>query len=262
MKQATRERLNALNRRFYASQADAFSHTRSRPWRGFARVLERVRGPTPRVLDIGCGNGRLAGALQRRFGESFEYVGIDASAALLEIAQARHAREHVRFMPADFVCDDPEQVLLAGEYELVALFGVLHHVPSEPARRALLRASARRLAATGLLALTLWRFDRDPRFAQRRVPLERDGPPSSEPLLTAGELDPGDHLLRWGTSGDALRYCHFTDESELGRLLLDLELIEVERFVADGANDALNDYRLLRPSPCSSHKLGPPVRIA
>jgi tRNA (uracil-5-)-methyltransferase TRM9 len=248
MKQATRTRLNGLNRVFYDAHAEAFSNTRSRPWRGFARVLDHVHeveGRLPRVLDVGCGNGRLLTALDEKFPAGFEYTGIDASEALLSIARTRHRGTHVRFVCADFVERAPELALPAGEHDFVALFGVLHHVPSEASRRALVHASCRRLARGGVLALTLWRFDRDPRFAQRRIPLEGWCTALCEPAITAGELDPGDQLLRFGPNGDAVRYCHFTDDAELSRLLLGQALSHVDRFRADGASDDLNDYVLL-----------------
>jgi SAM-dependent methyltransferase len=246
MKQATREWLNALNCEFYEAQAAAFSETRARPWRGFARVLEHVKGTTPRVLDIGCGNGRLVGSLRQQFGAGFDYAGVDASAALLAIARERYQGERAVFVRADFVREDPELVLPDGERELIALFGVLHHVPSLPARRALLRAAARRLAAGGMLAFTLWRFDRDPRFARRRVPITSETVLAVDPEISGTELDPGDHLVRWGQNGGGRRYCHFTDDRELATLIADLRLTQLERFRADGAGDSLNDYVLLR----------------
>jgi 2-polyprenyl-3-methyl-5-hydroxy-6-metoxy-1,4-benzoquinol methylase len=246
MKQATRDRLNALNQAFYVKEAASFSRTRDRPWPGFATVLSHLQATAPRVLDVGCGNGRLVLALEQRFGQSFTYTGIDASNALLEIARARHASEHVRFSQCDFVGQHPDLALPEGTYDLVALFGVLHHVPGEPTRHALLQAAARRVAPQGVLALTFWRFDRDPRFSTRRLALERGALQHDAPVA-AHELEAGDHLLRWGADGDALRYCHFTDEAELTRLLSGLPLTLFERFVSDGANNAQNEYVLLRP---------------
>jgi SAM-dependent methyltransferase len=252
MKQATRAQLNALNRVFYDSHAEAFSNARSRPWRGFSRVLGHVHGENdrpPRVLDVGCGNGRLVGALDETFPQGFEYLGVDASEALLSIARARHLGANVRFTRADFVENTPELALPKDAYDLVALFGVLHHVPSEPSRRALVHAAASRLAPGGVLALTLWRFDRDPRFVQRQVPLEGVPGVASEHALAASDLEPGDQLLRFGASGDAVRYCHLTDDAEVSRLLLGLELRKVDRFSADGASGNLNDYVVLVREP-------------
>jgi SAM-dependent methyltransferase len=263
MKQATRQRLNALNQHFYERHAPDFSQTRGRPWRGMASVLEKL-SPTaraPRVLDIGCGNGRLVLALRERFGERFEYLGVDSSAALLGIARELYGDRSLRFERCDFVSEDPERALPGGEHELVALFGVLHHVPGEDARRALLKAAARRVARGGLLALTLFRLDQSPRLARRRLPPERHDELAPEHAVRPEELEPGDELLRWGATGSAVRYCHFTDEAELGRLLAGLDLELADRFRADGEGDRLNEYLLLcRPEP--DRKLGPEQGLA
>ena len=252
MKQATRDLLHALNLRFYETHAQDFSRTRERPWRGCERVLEHVRERmalrAPSVLDIGCGNGRLLALLRARFPQGFSYTGVDASAGLLALAAQRFGEEagSLRFMQADFVASEPEQALPPGAFDCVALFGVMHHVPGEQARRDLLAAAARRLAPDGVLAVTLWRFDESDRFARRRLL----GGTAVHAISFEGgdvhaDLDPGDHLLYWGQGKHAVRYCHVTDEAELARWLDGLDLHVIDRFRADGSGERMNDYVLL-----------------
>jgi tRNA (cmo5U34)-methyltransferase len=241
MKQATRRRLLELNRRFYERTAEAFDATRGRPWPGWQQVLMRLPEVGPvRVLDVGCGNGRLAGFLGEALDERLHYVGVDGSAALLNAAAKRFAGPGREFLARDFLAQRPQSVLPDGPFELVALFGVLHHVPGEDARAELLRACTDRLAPGGLFALTFWRYDRDPRFARKRV-----DPRSLRPPLDPAELDPGDALLTFGTDPGAVRYCHLPDADERERLLRACGLRQVARFAADGAGDRLNDYVLL-----------------
>jgi SAM-dependent methyltransferase len=243
----TRDRLLALNRRFYATQARAFDQTRQRPWRGCERVLDRVASPRPSVLDVGCGNGRLIELLAARYPGGFRYTGIDSSAELLARARARHAAgAELQFCEGDFVAHDPHHALPAGAHDLVVLLGVLHHVPGEDARRALLEAAAQRLSPQAVLAFTLWRIDRDPRFARMRVVPEDYPALGHELAVTGADFDPGDHLLYWGAAHEGLRYCHFIDEDELERLVSGLGLDRVDRFVADGAGARMNEYVLLR----------------
>jgi len=256
MKQATRDRLNALNERFYSEQAAAFSATRDRPWPGFARALQLTADALQarparvavalRVLDVGCGNGRLIGPLRERFGGRFEYTGIDASDALLAIARRRYEAAPARFAHADFVTTAPEQALPEGPFDLVALFGVLHHVPDEAQRRALIEVTAARLAPGGVLAFTLWRFDESARFARRRLNGVERREVARELAFDATELEAGDQLLRWGDGERRLRYCHFCDEAEIDRLIAAAALAPVARFRSDGEGDRLNDYVLLR----------------
>ena len=64
----------------------------------------------------------------------------------------------------------------------------------------------RHLAPGGMIAYTVWRFDRFERFTRKLVPWQEfsdkiDG------------LEPGDHIMTWGDAEPAYRYCHaMTDE--------------------------------------------------
>ncbi len=246
MDPTTRARLLAINERFYREHGGAFDATRQAPWPGFASVLEHLPPTRPlRVLDVGCGNGRFLCALEARLPASeLCYLGVDASQTLLGPARERHRGEHARFTRCDFLSPAPAAALPPGPFDLVALFGVLHHVPGDALRTELLAACAKRLGAGGLLALTFWCFDRDPRFARRRIE-----PAALTPPLSPEQLEPGDHLLGFGGMPDAVRYCHLSDGAERTRLLDALALEEVARFDDDGAALPLNHYALLRAAP-------------
>jgi hypothetical protein len=125
------------------------------------------------------------------------------------------------------------------------VLGVLHHVPGEDARRALLAAAADRLATSGILAVTLWRIDSDARFGRMRV-AESDYPELGREVARAcADFEPGDHLLYWGGLREAVRYCHFVDDAELARLVSGLGLFILDRFAADGAGERMNEYVVL-----------------
>ena len=67
MKPETVHALHAVDRRFYTERAEEFSGTRERPWKGWTGMLARIEPllpEEPRVLDIGCGNGRFARFLE------------------------------------------------------------------------------------------------------------------------------------------------------------------------------------------------------
>jgi tRNA (uracil-5-)-methyltransferase TRM9 len=245
MKRETVLALNALNQAFYAAIAPEWSDSRRHPWPGFERVwaLARARVPSParlRVLDVGAGDGRLAAFLetQRPGSDPFEYLGIDASDRLLEHARARGLGDRVRFERADFL--QTEHALPSNTFELVALFGVLHHVPAFERRCQLLAQLAQRVAAGGLLAVTFWRLERDPRFEKRVRSFADYNLQAAAPICEA-ELEPGDTLLSWGDQS-ALRYCHFPDARETEALIAATGLPVVARFEADGRGDALNEY--------------------
>ena len=250
-------RLNALNREFYRRHALSFDRTRRAPWPGWQRVAELVSSlDRPSILDVGCGNARfglfLASAESRPIDSlDIDYVGIDASPRLLAIAASR-GPSHWRWVEADVIA---EPLPLVGEFDLVVCFGVLHHVPGESTRQALLSSLAERLAQGGHLAVSFWQFGDRARFRDRALGWRSGvrGPES----LDLSKLEHNDFLLPWGAdSGSAqgelpIRYCHFVDRAEARRLVGELRvekpgLEPVDEFVADGHSGDLNLYHLLR----------------
>ena len=249
MNDATARALNDLNLALYRDRAEEWDGVRRRSWDGFERAIQRLgtlgRNPL-RVLDVGCGNGRLAQALALSLSAqqlTLEYVGVDASAPLLERARARAPRG-AGFQHADFVAQAPELALPPGPFDAVVLFGVLHAVPGAARRRALLAAAASRLASGGLLALTRWRFAECAERQARIVPWESYNAGAPHPIELA-DLEPGDHLLRFGAHG-ALRYCHATSAEELDALLAGLGLAPVDAWYDDGQERRENHYAVLR----------------
>src|SRR4051812_21840221 len=43
-----------------------------------------------RLLEIGCGNGSLAEVIHKRFGQQFDYIGIDYTIEMIELARSRN----------------------------------------------------------------------------------------------------------------------------------------------------------------------------
>ncbi len=252
MDEKTRRALNAINRHFYQHHAERFSETRSKPWQGWdyvvRRLLERSVGKPAeplRVLDVGCGNGRFGELLHQKFPRAVEYLGIDSSAPLLEHARARlqgRGDWDVEFVQHDFVEAGLAEVV--GErFDLVVLFGVLHHIPGAEVRQRLVGELLGSLAPGGEVVLSVWRFAEDPRYERRVVSWEehnawvRESGVGVEMLVDAGEVEEGDVLLRWGGRESSWwRYCHAVGEGELGELVKRGGGIVVEAGVGDGGN--------------------------
>lgn len=233
-------RLNAINRAFYLTTAANFDESRGRPWPGWDRVLEHVVAPVDgplRVLDVGCGNGRFGRFLAKRLRDPVIYHGIDSSQALLTRAKADLAT-YERITPLLELRDVIETPLPVGAHDVVAAFGVLHHVPGDDFRRAWLRQLAERVAPGGVLAFSAWCFYEFERFRARIVPFPDD--------LRA---EPHDYLLDWRRGhapNAALRYCHYINEAEHSALVTATGLTEIARYRADGHTGNVNRYSLLR----------------
>jgi SAM-dependent methyltransferase len=95
--------------------------------RRFVREYLRVR-PGERVLDLGCGPGRLYPALPR-----VEYCGLDVDAGYL--ARARALFRDARFEQQDVSTGCP-QFDLRG-FDLIVASGLLHHLPDAAVNRTL-----------------------------------------------------------------------------------------------------------------------------
>src|SRR4051794_22479778 len=194
MQPSTMYALNALNHAFYESIADEWQASRKAPWPGFSRVLDALPAPARSVLDVGAGDGRFGAFLLERAPSVLEYLGIDASQALLRRAHARALGTAYRFEHGDFVHSDGWEP--ATQFSLVVLFGVLHHVPSRARGEHLVQRMAARVAAGGCLALTFWRLQDDARFERRVWPLASYNQTAQQPI-PPDDLEPGDTLLHW-----------------------------------------------------------------
>lgn len=255
---ATIARLNSINRRFYDERADEFDQTRERAWRGWDELFDRYEShlrPSPKVLDLGCGNGRFARFLARRRNEPFAYFGVDASALGIEHARRRIGElPGVRLSEHDFIIEaKPLPAFLDAErFDLIVAFGVVHHVPGSERRRSLLTALSQRLAAGGILTYTVWRFDRFDRFTRKLVPWEEFL--AQAPDLNREELEPGDHIMTWGAE-PAFRYCHAMSDEEAEELERALPLAALPSFLGD---DELNTYHVLIQPPSPDWRTGHP----
>lgn len=232
MSPETRNRLNAMNKAFYEQTVPHFDATRQQPWVGWDRVLAAL--PTSRplcVLDVGCGNGRFGVYLHQRGIVPLHYTGTDNSRPLLDTARpALHSIAQVDLVEADLL----KRALPDGPFDVVVLFGVIHHVPGATQRLQLMRDLAARVAPGGVLAFAAWRFYDNPRFQKRTMdwPLGMD-------------REHGDYLLDWRRGTVAQRYCHHVDNAEHDELVAATGLNEIARYRADGKDERTNQYSIL-----------------
>jgi SAM-dependent methyltransferase len=230
MDKQTIRRLNTINREFYEAVADDFDATRGAPWLGWERLLLLLHAPLS-VLDVGCGNGRFGVFLTAHYGKAVHYYGMDNNPTLLERAHQSLIDSDAQLEERDIVEHPPE----TGTYDLVALFGLLHHIPGAERRLTLVKTLAERVTPHGLLVFTCWRFYEYSRVRERIVPLPED--------LSA---EAGDYLLDWRRGTHALRYCHYVDDEELERLIEATHLQPVLQYRADGQSDDMNLYVILQ----------------
>jgi len=251
MKPELIDRLNQINRTFYSTFATSFSETRES-----ARELEVILpyiANGARVLDLGCGNGRVA-KLVARHRRDVEYVGVDASEEQISNFKSQISRDdrlNTTFVVADITqLEWIDSLPLSGAlfptgeglgmrvFDCVLLLAVLHHIPGNDVRARILRQARDLLAPQGRIVVSTWQFMDNERMRKKIVPWSFAG-------IDERELEPGDALLNWKRGGVGLRYCHWIGEDELRALAAQAGLSVVETFRAGGKEGNLSLYAVL-----------------
>ncbi len=246
-------RLLEINRTFYTAFARSFADSRPRDQPGFWRLLPYIPAGG-RLLDVGCGDGRIA-----RWLEAVErpviYRGLDFSPAM--VALARQRCRALRYVQATFRVADVAEPAWADDlppasFDVVLALALLHHLPSFALRARFLRQVAALLKPGGICGLSTWQFLRAERLRRRVVSWSAVG-------LSPEVLEPGDYLLDWRRDGYGYRYVHLVDEAEMARLIRAAGLVLVEAFDADGREGNLSRYVVLSRPPSREPLESPPL---
>ncbi len=148
MNKDTQKELLKIVKRNYEEDAPTFDKTREKPiWPPLLGILGRI-GLGSRVLDVGCGNGRILKVLADR---RAEYVGLDQSESLIKICREKYP--NCKFAVGD--------ILSLGElpdydFDYVFCVAVLHHLPGEDLRLQALRQLKNKIKQDGKIILTAW----------------------------------------------------------------------------------------------------------
>lgn len=235
MKEEVIEKLLALNRAFYEGQAASFAESRSQPQPGFSRLMAYLPRPCESLLDVGCGEGRFGRFIQD-YQPLEQYVGIDFSAELLEIAQDQMDDADIKRV--DFYQRDmtrPGFLTGLGKFDVIACLAALHHIPGRDNRVQLLQEMAGHLGKDGRLFLSTWQF-LDSERQQRKI---RDW---SEVGLSASDVEVNDYLLTWQRDGFSYRYACMIEATETAKLASAAHLDIIHQFRSDGQEGDLSLY--------------------
>ena len=201
-----------LNRRFYLKTQKYFNRSRQSPWPGWQKLLPLLQVEYLKCLDLGCGNGRFGLWLSGQ--RQIDYTGIDNNQYLLDAAAKKLPQ--ARLIRSDITQPLPP----AREFDLVAILGVMHHLP-HPQRARLLKRAMARLKPGGILFLSFWEFNK------------------SQESKIIKDLGNNDYILDWHLGVDAERYCHLYSTTEITELLKPLNLKLLDNYLADTSNHYL-----------------------
>ncbi len=187
----------------YDKMASDFSTTRAFPWEEMRLLVDQYVETGDRILDAGCGNGRLYELLKEK---NVRYQGIDGSKKLVAIANERYGAKFNRHNLID-LSNFPEE-----SFSLIFCIATFQHIPGEKYRLAVLNNFHRLLLPNGCLVMINWNILHQEKFQPY---LQK-----SQGLFRTAKFDAGDFLYPWKASIPVIyRYYHGFSAEELTGLL-------------------------------------------
>lgn len=188
-----------LNKNTYNKIAGLFAETRQYLWDDL-KPLKKYTKDNFRVLDLGCGSGRLYHLFQDFQG--IKYTGLDQSEEQIKIAKEK-------FPTIDFQVGEMTTLPFAdNEFDALYCIATFHHLPSEETRIKSLEEMIRVTKPGSYILLTNWNLCSK----------------TAQKLVEKGkfkEVCQGDFLIPWMNSqGQVLgeRYYHGFTTEELAEL--------------------------------------------
>jgi tRNA (uracil-5-)-methyltransferase TRM9 len=130
--------------------ADKFSSTRAFMWRDLDFIKDIVKS-TDKILDFGCGNGRLAGYLNNKYEK---YIGLDVSRKLVDIAKKKYSGSKTEFIKLSH--NFQKLPLEDKSIDIIISIAVFHHFPSREYALKIAKELNRVLAPGGKIIITVW----------------------------------------------------------------------------------------------------------
>src|SRR3989338_4070570 len=147
----TANKILVLTKRDYERIARDFSDTRKRNWPEIQHLVKKYIRRGDRVLEVGCGNGRLYELLKD---QDVFYTGVDQASSFISLASKKYAHQdnHAEFSVANAL-DLPET--LKG-FDVVFLIALLNHIPTRKLQTCVLENAFCALKPGGVLIMTNW----------------------------------------------------------------------------------------------------------
>lgn len=205
MKSKVKKNLLKIVRENYQSISDHFSKTREKfPKPELLRLAKEVESKS-KVLDVGCGNGKLV----KHLPENIEYLGLDTNENFIKIASEKYPNETIQFRFGDCLELNQEPEV---NFDWVFCLAVLHHIPSFDLRVKALKQLRNKVNKEGKIVLTVWNLYKSKKYRKLifKFWLLK--------LIGKSEMEKGDILFSWkNPKGEQVsqRYYHAFTKREL-----------------------------------------------
>lgn len=174
----------------YDAFAKDFDQTRQRNWPEFEEYILPILSKSDRVLDIGCGNGRLRKFINPKVIRPGEYFGIDLSKELIEIARKDHKEDHF------FVGTMIDLPFGADNFEVVTAIASFHHLLNRKDQKKCIEHIYRVLKPGGIVCFTNWKLPKKyfwpnvlrGRFKNWNIPFGKEKHPRTYRFVVPGEM--------------------------------------------------------------------------
>ncbi|MFA7209741.1 MAG: methyltransferase domain-containing protein [Parcubacteria group bacterium] len=133
----------------YDRMAEKFSGTRNFFWPDLAFIKNHI-SEGAKVLDFGCGNGRLLEILKDK---RLEYYGVDSSQGLIDLAKSRYPEPGLHFLKTSGQASLP---FPDDFFNTAVSIAVFHHLPDKKFRLDTARELYRVLKPDGKIIVTAW----------------------------------------------------------------------------------------------------------
>lgn len=149
MTNETAKKIIELNKKSYDKIAEHFSITRGYIWPDLKNLGEHIHN-NYKVLDVGCGNGRLYEELEAK---NVEYYGVDSCLKLIDIARDRYGKSHASRFGVFDIFSMPFQ---EGQFDAIFAVAVINHLPTKELQKKALLKLNKLLKPDGTLLMTNW----------------------------------------------------------------------------------------------------------
>lgn len=142
---------------FYNSEAKKYHQTRKKHRADGILILEKLHSlklKNPKILELGCGGGRLTTLLNKSYKSDFSYTGVDISKKLLQYAKEDNSNN-------EFICLDMLSFLQSCKQETfdsIIACASFQHLTTQEERLAVMKNAYRALSYEGILIFTNWAF--------------------------------------------------------------------------------------------------------
>lgn len=186
----------------YDQIASEFDLSRHQHWKEFESFLAHIK-KGDKILDLGCGNGRLYQYLAKQ--KKVDYIGVDNSKNLLSAAKKNNPK--ATFKEGNLL----EIPLKNHSIDVITCIAAFHHIPTNKLRQKALTEMQRVLKPNGKLILSVWNLFQ-PKY-KKYIWKSR-----IKSLLTLGKHEARGTLIPWAHSGIE-RYYYAFKAKELRNLL-------------------------------------------